>query len=144
MYWMDFYNGISCGVFFCGRLIAVSPFRLPRRGLPRPTCISFPATTLRATTLHRYHTGYHAQGYHAIVRFYSWVATPELSRSTTHVNRVITLDIVVPSLPIISYHPTCSSPSTPPPGRHTYQPIPHASDSIERVGRALLSANEEN
>ena len=29
-------------------------------------------------------------GYHAIVYFYSWVITPELSRSTTHVNRVIT------------------------------------------------------
>ena len=25
---------------------------------------------------------------------------------------------------MISYHPTCSSPSTPPPGRHTYQPTP--------------------
>ena len=35
--------------FLCARLIAVSfsrsPFRLPLRGLPRPTCLSFLATT---------------------------------------------------------------------------------------------------
>ena len=61
----------------------VSLFRLPRRGLPRPKCLSFPATTPRATTPHPYPRaitplspllGYHAcvyiyihPGYHAIV-----------------------------------------------------------------------------
>ena len=34
----------------------------------------FPATTLRATTPHRYRTGYHAQGYHA------FTTTARLSR----------------------------------------------------------------
>ena len=33
-------------------------------------------------------------GYHAIVYFYSWVITPKLPRSTTHVHRVITPAIV--------------------------------------------------
>ena len=41
MYWMDFYNEIFCCGFLCARLISVffsgSLFRLPRRGLPRPT-----------------------------------------------------------------------------------------------------------
>ena len=67
----------------------------------------FPATTPRATSPHRCAQGYHAltttarlsrpciyPGYHAIVYFYSLVVTPELSRSTTHVNRVITPAIV--------------------------------------------------
>ena len=53
MYWMDFYNEISCCGFLCARLISisfsVSLFRLPRRGLPCPTAL-FPATTPRATT----------------------------------------------------------------------------------------------
>ena len=101
--------------------------------------------------------GYHAEGYHApslppraitpvyasrLSRhsslFYTLVVTPELSRSTTHVHRVITPATVVRiySLPFTGYYATSSSPPTPPPGRHTYQPIPHASDSIERVGRA--------
>ena len=59
MCWIDFHNGIwGCG-FLCARLISlVSLFRLPRRGLPRPTALSgclsegyhapplsFPATT---------------------------------------------------------------------------------------------------
>ena len=47
-------------VFMCLINIRVSLFRLPRRGLPRPTCLSFPATTPRATTPHLYRTGYHA------------------------------------------------------------------------------------
>ena len=34
MYWMDFYNGILCCGLLCARLISVSLFRLPRRGLP--------------------------------------------------------------------------------------------------------------
>ena len=109
--------------------------------------------------------GYHAEGYHApslppraitpvyasrLSRhsslFYTLVVTPELSRSTTHVHRVITPATVVRiySLPFTGYYATSSSPPTPPPGRHTYQPPPHASDSIERVRRALLSANEKN
>ena len=29
------------------------------------------------------------------------------------------------SLPFTGFHATCSSPPTPPPGRHTYQPTPH-------------------
>ena len=69
--------------------------------------LSFPATTSRATTPHLYHTGYHAFTTTARLPrlslsrlprhsslFYSWVITPELSRSTTHVHRVITPAIV--------------------------------------------------
>ena len=55
--------------------------------------------------------------------FYSLVITPELSRPTTHVHRVITPATVVRiySLPFTGYYATSSSPPTPPPGRHTYQ-----------------------
>ena len=97
VYVLDLYNGILCCGFLCARLISVSLFRLPRQGLPRPT------DTPRGI----YAQGYHAltttarlsrlciyPGYHAIVKFHSWVITPELSRSTTHVNRVITPAIV--------------------------------------------------
>ena len=56
MCWMDFHNEILCCGFLCARLISFSfVFYL----------VSFPATTLRATTPHLYCTGYHAQGYHA-------------------------------------------------------------------------------
>ena len=88
MCWMDFHNAILCCGFLCARLIsvysvtiyvaraitprAITPLpplhRLPRRGLPRP---------IFTTT-----------GYHACV--YIPVITPELSRFTTHVHRVIT------------------------------------------------------
>ena len=98
MCWINFHNGILCCGFLCARLISFS-FVF--------SCVSFTATTPRATTPHLYCTGYHAQGYHAFTTTarlprhsswsYSWVITPELSRSTTHVHRVITLAIVVSS-----------------------------------------------
>ena len=69
--------------------------------------LSFPATTQRATTPHLYRTGYHAFTTTARLPrlslsrlprhssfFCSWVITPELSRSTTHVHRAITPAIV--------------------------------------------------
>ena len=69
--------------------------------------LSFPATTPRSTTPHLYRTGYHAFTTTAQLPrlslsrlprhsslFYSWVITPELSRSTTHVHGVITPAIV--------------------------------------------------
>ena len=37
VYVLDLYNGILCCGFLCARLISVSLFRLPCRGLPRPT-----------------------------------------------------------------------------------------------------------
>ena len=53
-YWMDFYNDIFCCEFLCVRLISVSfsvsLFRLPRRGLSRPTALF---------------SGNHAEGYNA-------------------------------------------------------------------------------
>ena len=100
MCWIDFHNGNwGCG-FLCARLISfpffpffpfcrLSIFRLPRRGLPRPIYTARSITPL--PPLH----GYHACVYlprlprHSSF-FYSWVITPELSRSTTHVHRVIT------------------------------------------------------
>ena len=137
MCWMDFHNATLCCGFLCARLISfysVSILLL--------FCVSsslFPATTPRATTPHLYRTGYHAFTTTARLPrlslsrlprhsslFYSWVITPELSRSTTHVHRVITPAIVVCSLPFTGYYANCSSPPTPPPGRHTCQPTPQA------------------
>ena len=77
-------NFILFCVYFVSLLLS---FRLPRRGLPRPIFTARAITPL--LPLH----GYHAcifPGYHAIVFFYSWVITPQLSRSTTQVHRVIT------------------------------------------------------
>ena len=51
VYVLDLHNGISC----CGFFVCSINFSL-----------SFPATTPRAPTPHRYRTGYHAQGYHAV------------------------------------------------------------------------------
>ena len=65
MCWMDFHNTFLCCGFLCARL--VSHYFVPILYL------SFPATTPRATTSHPYHHG-----------------LSELSRSTTHVHRVIT------------------------------------------------------
>ena len=106
----------------------VSISRLPHRGLPRPIYTARAITPL--TPLH----GYHACVYLSRLPrhssfFYSWVITPELSRSTTHVHRVITPAIVVCSLPFTGYYAACSSPPTPPPARHTYQPTPQPSCS---------------
>ena len=65
MCWIDFHNGIwGCGVL-CARLITLY------------FCLYFVSLS-----------GYHAEGYHACV--YIPVTTPELSRSSTHVHRVIT------------------------------------------------------
>ena len=88
MYWMDFYNEIFCCGFLCARLISVSLsgslFRLPRRGLPRPTALF---------------SGYHAEGYNARTDAFKLtgyhvcrVTTPELPRSiqTSGYRRVIT------------------------------------------------------
>ena len=94
MCWMDFHNTFLCCGFLCARLILLYfvsilclSFRLPRRGLPRPILIT---------------TGYHACVYIPVI-------TPELSRSTTHVHRVIT--------PAISnsYFVVCLSPAFTPP-----------------------------
>ena len=99
---MNFHNGIFCCGFLCARIISlysstlclplscaysVSLLRLPRQGLPR---LIYIARAITPSPLH---------GYHACVftsrlprhssEFHFWVITPELSRSTTHVNRVI-------------------------------------------------------
>ena len=104
---MDFHNGILCCGFLCARIISlcfstlflplpcvfsVSLLRLPRQGLPRPIYI---ARAISPSPLH---------GYHACVfpsrlpghssEFHFWLITPELSRSTTHVNRVVTPALV--------------------------------------------------
>ena len=72
--WMDFHNTFLCCGFLCARIslyfvsILCLSFRLPRRGLTRPIITT---------------TGYHACVYIPVI-------TPELSRSTIHVHRVIT------------------------------------------------------
>ena len=84
--------------------------------------LSFPATTSRATTPHLYRTGFHAFTTTARLPrlslsrlprhnslFYSWVFTPELSRSTTHVHRVIT-PAVVSSLFVVYLSPAITPP----------------------------------
>ena len=99
---MDFHNnGILCCGFLCARLISVYFVSL------WSSLFSFPATTPRATTPYLYRTGYHAftttarqpsLSFSRLPRhsslFYSWVITPELPRSTTHIHRVITTAIV--------------------------------------------------
>ena len=151
MYWMDFYNGILCCGFLCARLISVSLFRLPRRGLPRPKCLSFPATTPRATTpraitplppLH----GYHATGVyisrlsrHSLVLrlgYQTRAVTLHHTRKSGYHTRHSSYFEVVRSLPFTGYHATCFSPSTPQ-GRHTYQPTPHA--SVDRTSGPRVS-----
>ena len=141
MCWMDFRNAIFCCGFLCARLISVylvsisASFlclfcvyisRLPRRGLPRPIYTARAITPL--PPLH----GYHACVYLSRLPrpssfFYSWVITPELSRSTTH-TRTSGYHTRHDSSYFVVYlspaYATCSSPPTPPPGRHTYQPTP--------------------
>ena len=100
-------------------------FRLPRRGLPRP---------ILTTT-----------GYHACV--YIPVITPELPRSTTHVHRVIT-PAVSNSYFVVYLSPAFTPPvllhPTPPPGATRTNLLHTLASSIERVGRAFSSADEEN
>ena len=114
---MDFHNGILCCGFLCARII---PLNFSTLFLPLSCvfCVFFygyhakgchaPIYSARAITPSPLH------GYHACVftsrlprhssEFHFWVITPELSRSTTHVNRVITPALVSSScLPITGY-----------------------------------------
>ena len=98
MCWMDFHNAILCCGFLCARLISVYFVSiLCLFCVSFVSSLSFPATTPRATTPHLYRTGYHVFTTTARLPrlpiswlprhsslFYSWVITPELSRSTTH------------------------------------------------------------
>ena len=131
--WMDFHNAILCCGFLCTLLTSFY------------FCFYFTATTPRATTPHLYITGYHAEGYHApsiphgpprlyhhctaITSVYIPATTPRattphtyhqgLSRSTTHVHRVITPAISNSYFVVLSFagfYATCTSPPTPPPG----------------------------
>ena len=108
MCWMDFHNAILCCGFLCARLISVYFVSiLCLFCVSFVSSLSFPATTPRATTPHLYRTGYHVFTTTARLPrlpiswlprhsslFHSWVITPELSRSTTHVHRAITPAIV--------------------------------------------------
>ena len=117
MCWMDFHNTFLCCGFLCARRISLYfvsilclSLRLPRRGLPRP---------ILTTT-----------GYHACV--FIQVITPEVSRSTIHVHRVIT--------PAISnsYFVVFISPAFTPPlptysaWRTPHEPTQHASERFEQ------------
>ena len=91
--WVYMYpiNIILFLLLFCVYFVSIS--RLPRRGLPRPIYTARAITPL--PPLH----GYHACVYLSRLPrhssfFYCWVITPEKSRSTTHVHRVITPAIV--------------------------------------------------
>ena len=103
---MDLYNGILCCGFLCAHLISVSLFRLPRRGLPRPTdtlrlprrglprpCRYIQANRLprlqgyytRATTLHTDFWGY--AGYHTYLQVvFSCFSFHRLIRQCFHNN----------------------------------------------------------
>ena len=104
---MDLHNGILCCGFLCARTISlysstlflrlpcicsVSLSRLPRQGLPRPIYI---ARAITPSPLHVYHACVFTSwlSCHSS-EFHFRVITPELSRSTTHVNRVITPALV--------------------------------------------------
>ena len=87
--WVFMYpiNIILFLILFCVYFVSIS--RLPRRGLPRPIYIAWAITPL--PPLHGYHACvYLSRPPRYSSLFYSWVITPELSRSTTHVHRVIT------------------------------------------------------
>ena len=104
---MDFHNGILCCGLLCAQIISlyfstlflplscvysVSLLRLPRQGLPCPIYI---ARAITPSPLH----GYHVCAFPSRLpchssEFHFWVITPELSRSTTHINRVITPALV--------------------------------------------------
>ena len=97
-----------------------------------------PATTPRATTPHLYRTGYHAFTTTAWLPRLSLSRPPRLLCSIpglshlsyhapphTYIGSSHPPLIVVCSLPFTGYYATCSSPPTPPPGRHTYEPTPH-------------------
>ena len=109
--------------------------------------VSFPATTPRATTPHRYPTGYHALSTTArLSRLYIYIYIPAIRHSLVlllgYHTRAITLHHtrksgchtrhssyeVVRSLPFTGYHAACFSPSTPP-GRHTYQPTRYSTST---------------
>ena len=74
-----------------------------------PHRLSFPAITPRATTPHLYHTGYHAQGYHA---FTNTARLPRLCIYPGHHAIVLSS---IPGLSHLSYH-------APP---HTYIGLSH-------------------
>ena len=77
MYWMDFYNGISCRGFVCAWLISLSLFASL---FVSPFCVSlFPSTTPHACLSF---SGYHAKGYHA-PSIHHGLSRPGLSRFTT-------------------------------------------------------------
>ena len=99
MCWIDFHNEILCCGFLCARLISICLFRLPRRGVPRPTVCLFrlPRRGLPRPT--RLFSGYHAEGYHARTDTFKLtgyhvcrVTTAELPRSkqTSGYRQVIT------------------------------------------------------
>ena len=104
---MDLHNGILCCGFLCAPIISLyfstvflplpcvfsfSLLRLPRQRLPR---LNYVARTITPSPLHSYHACVltsrlprHSSEFHF------WVITPEPSRSTTHVDRVITPALV--------------------------------------------------
>ena len=95
---------------------------LSRPGLSRPG-LSRPYHHCTATTPVYIYPGYHAIVLSPIpgVSHLSYHAPPHTYIGLSHPPY-----LVVRSLPIIGYHPTSSSPPTPPPGRHTYQPTPQS------------------
>ena len=76
-------------------VFSVSLLRLPRQGLPRPI---YTARAITPSPLHGYHACIFASRLprHS-AEFHFWVIIPKLSRSTTHVNRVITPALVASS-----------------------------------------------
>ena len=120
-------NNISLFCVCCVSILCLfSLFRLPRQGLPRPIYTARAITPL--PPLH---------GYHAIV-LSSIPRLPHLSYHAPPHNTYIGLShppyVVVCSLPFTGYEATSSSPPTPPPGRHTYQPTPHKNPAVQRGG----------
>ena len=140
MCWMDFHNEIlSCGSL-CARLISFSIFLFCLlsclfsgyhaegyhalsilHGLSRPELSRLYHHCTAITPVHIY-PGYHAKVLSSIpgLSHLSYHAPPHTYIGSSHPPL-----IVVCSLPFTGYYATCSSPPTPPPGRHTYEPTPH-------------------
>ena len=100
-------------------------------------------------------SGYHAEGYHAPYlppRAITPVYTSRLPHQSYHASPYLVHRVITPAISnsyfcsfhFTGFYSTSSSPPTPPPGATRYNLLHTLAGSIERVGSALLSADEKN
>ena len=132
MCWMDFHSTFLCCRFLCARRISLYFVSI--------LCLSFPATTPRATTPHPYHHGLSRlcihPGYHtrAITLHHTRTSGYHTRHSSSYFVVYRSPAITPPVLLHLHHHRGATRTNL----LHTL------AGSIERVGRALLSVHEEN